>query len=530
MRKKEKHMAKEMYKIAVIGGDGIGPEVLAEGIKVLNKVAELDGSFGFDFTYFPWGCEYYLKHGEMMPEDGIEQLSHFDAIYLGAVGYPGVPDHISLRGLLIKIRKSFDEYVNLRPVKLLKGAPCPLNNVKREDIDMLFVRENSEGEYTGAGAWLYKDTPREVVIQDSVFSRFGTERIIRYAFELARKEHKSLTSISKGNALNYSMVFWDQIFAEVGKEYPDVETHSYLVDAASMFMVKDPKRYGIIVCSNLFGDILTDLGAAISGGMGLAAGANLNPERKYPSMFEPIHGSAPDIAGQGKANPLASIWSASQMLDFFGHQDWGKKLIDIIEEMMVEKKVLTPDMGGTAHHGRKWGTKRSGCWRNKKTRLLHWTCSSLVFICTDGMPGPGRPCRSSLSSSPTENRSRVWVMPFSSASSGVRSAWVWVMRIGQQAFGATQAFGELDQPEALQDGLHVGFFLHVEGDHAPEAAGLLLLDGVAGMLGQARDTAPFPRWAALPATGPGTGRFPGAVSCARAGSSGCAAAASCRIR
>ena len=232
--------------------------------------------------------------------------------------------------------------------QLLKGAPCPLANVKREDIDMVFVRENSEGEYAGAGAWLYKDTPREVVIQDGVFSRFGTERIIRYAFELARKEHKSLTSISKGNALNYSMVFWDQIFAEISKEYPDVETHSYLVDAASMFMVKDPKRYGIIVCSNLFGDILTDLGAAISGGMGLAAGANLNPERKYPSMFEPIHGSAPDIAGQGKANPLASIWSTSQMLDFFGHKDWGKKLIDIIEEMMVEKKVLTPDMGGTA--------------------------------------------------------------------------------------------------------------------------------------------------------------------------------------
>lgn len=304
-------MEKKIYKIAVIGGDGIGPEVLAEGIKVLKRTAELDGSFGFDFTCFPWGCQYYLEHGEMMPEDGIEQLSHFDAIYLGAVGYPGVPDHISLRGLLIKIRKSFDEYVNLRPVKLLKGAPCPLAGVKREDIDMVFVRENSEGEYAGAGAWLYKDTPREVVIQDSVFSRFGTERIIRYAYDLARKEHRSLTSISKGNALNYSMVFWDQIFAEVGKDYPDVETHSYLVDAASMFMVKDPKRYGIIVCSNLFGDILTDLGAAISGGMGLAAGANLNPERKYPSMFEPIHGSAPDIAGQGKANPLASIWSAS---------------------------------------------------------------------------------------------------------------------------------------------------------------------------------------------------------------------------
>lgn len=341
-------MEKRVYKVAVIGGDGIGPEVLAEGIKVLKGAAQLDGNFSFDFTYFPWGCEYYLKHGEMLPEDGIETLSKFDAIYLGAVGYPGVPDHISLRGLLIKIRKSFDEYVNLRPVKLLKGAPCPLNGVKREDIDMVFVRENSEGEYAGAGSWLYKDTPREMVIQDSVFSRFGCERIIRYAYELARKEHKTLTSISKGNALNYSMVFWDQIFEEVGKEYPEVETHSYLVDAASMFMVKDPKRYQIVVCSNLFGDILTDLGAAISGGMGLAAGANLNPERKFPSMFEPIHGSAPDIAGQGKANPLASIWSAAQMLEFFGEKAWSDKLLNIIEEMLVEKKVLTPDLGGTA--------------------------------------------------------------------------------------------------------------------------------------------------------------------------------------
>ncbi len=341
-------MEKRVYKVAVIGGDGIGPEVLAEGIKVLKGAAQLDGNFSFDFTYFPWGCEYYLKHGEMLPEDGIETLSKFDAIYLGAVGYPGVPDHISLRGLLIKIRKSFDEYVNLRPVKLLKGAPCPLNGGKREDIDMVFVRENSEGEYAGAGSWLYKDTPREVVIQDSVFSRFGCERIIRYAYELARKEHKTLTSISKGNALNYSMVFWDQIFEEVGKEYPEVETHSYLVDAASMFMVKDPKRYQIVVCSNLFGDILTDLGAAISGGMGLAAGANLNPERKFPSMFEPIHGSAPDIAGQGKANPLASIWSAAQMLEFFGEKAWSDKLLNIIEEMLVEKKVLTPDLGGTA--------------------------------------------------------------------------------------------------------------------------------------------------------------------------------------
>ena len=337
------------YKIAVIAGDGVGPEVLAEGIKVLNKVAELDGTFAFEFTHFPWGCEYYLETGKMMDDDGIEQLKKFDAIYLGAVGAPGVPDHISLWDLLLRIRHDFDEYINVRPVKLLDGAPCPLAGCKKGDIDMIVIRENSEGEYAGAGAWLYKDQPNEVVLQTGVFSRKGTERVIRYAYELARREGKSLTSISKGNALNYSMVFWDQIFAEVGKEYPDVETHSLLVDAASMFFVKNPQRFEIVVTSNLFGDILTDLGAAISGGMGLAAGANLNPERKFPSMFEPIHGSAPDIAGQKKANPLASVWSASQMLDFFGHEDWGAKLIDVIETVMREAKVRTPDMGGTAH-------------------------------------------------------------------------------------------------------------------------------------------------------------------------------------
>lgn len=336
------------HKVAVIAGDGIGPEVLAEGMKVLNAAAAIDGSFKFEFTSFPWGCEYYLKTGRMMAVDGMEQLKNFDAIYLGAVGYPGVPDHISLWGLLLIIRKQFDQYVNIRPVKLLKGAPCPLKDVKREDIDMLFVRENSEGEYSGSGSWLYKGQPHEVVIQNGVFSRHGCERIIRYAYELARREKKTLSSISKGNALNYSMVFWDQIFKEVGAEYPDVETHSYLVDAASMFMVKAPQRFQIVVTSNLFGDILTDLGAAISGGMGLAAGANLNPERRFPSMFEPIHGSAPDIAGQGKANPLASVWSASQMLEFFGHEKIAAKLIDVIETMLVEKTTLTPDLGGTA--------------------------------------------------------------------------------------------------------------------------------------------------------------------------------------
>ena len=336
------------YKIAVIPGDGVGPEVLTEGIKVLKRVAELDGSFQFEDTWFPWGCEYYLKTGRMMPEDGIEILKEFDAIYLGAVGYPGVPDHISLWDLLLTIRKNFDQYVNLRPVKLLKGAPCPLADIPREEINMTFIRENSEGEYAGSGSWLFKNKTNEVVIQDGVFSRKGCERIIRYAFEVARKEKRSLTSISKGNALNYSMVFWDQIFKEISEEYPDVETRSLLVDAAAMFMVKDPKRFEVVVTSNLFGDILTDLGAAISGGMGLAAGANLNPERTFPSMFEPIHGSAPDIAGQGISNPMASVWAISQMLDFFGHEDWGKKVLDAIEDVLVDGVYMTPDIGGNA--------------------------------------------------------------------------------------------------------------------------------------------------------------------------------------
>ncbi len=336
------------HQIAVIHGDGIGIEVINEGLKVLNCVSELDPNIAFDFTHFPWGCEFYSKMGKMMDEDGIEKLRKFDAIFLGAVGYPGVPDHISLWGLLLIIRKSFDQYVNVRPVKLLKGAPCPLKNKSEKDIDMLFIRENSEGEYSGSGSWLFKGKPNEVVIQDGVFSRVGCERIIRYAFELARAQKKSLTSISKGNALNYSMVFWDQIFNEIRAEYPDVTTYSYLVDAAAMLMVTKPERFEIVVTSNLFGDILTDLGAAIAGGMGLTAGANLNPERKFPSMFEPIHGSAPDIAGKQLANPLATVWSASQLLDFFGYQQWAERLLEAIEYLLVEKKTLTPDLGGNA--------------------------------------------------------------------------------------------------------------------------------------------------------------------------------------
>ncbi len=336
------------FKIAVIPGDGIGPEVIKEGVKVLKEIAKSDPSFDLEFEYFPWGCEFYLENGRMMDEDGIEKLKNFDAILLGAVGFPGVPDHISLWGLLLEIRKKFEQYINLRPVTLLKGAPTPLKDIAQEDINMTFVRENSEGEYAGSGSWLFKDKPNEVVIQDSVFSRVGCERVIRYAYELAKKEGKSLTSISKGNALNYSMVFWDQIFVEIGKEYPEVTTYSYLVDAASMFMIKDPKRFEIVVTSNLFGDILTDLGASIAGGLGLAAGANINPEKKFPSMFESIHGSAPDIAGKGIANPLATIWAVSQLLDFIGYENHGSKIIRAIEALLVENDCLTPDLGGTA--------------------------------------------------------------------------------------------------------------------------------------------------------------------------------------
>ncbi len=336
------------HKIAVIAGDGIGPEVINEGLKLLKSISKHNKDIEFEFEEFPWGCDYYLEKGYMMPKDGIETLSKFDAVFLGAVGDPRVPDHISLWDLLLVIRKNFDQYINLRPVRLLKGAPCPLKDIESGDINMTFVRENSEGEYAGSGSWLYKDKPNEVVIQDGVFSRVGCERVIRYAFELARREKKTLTSISKGNALNYSMVFWDKIFNEVSKEYPDVKTYSLLVDAASMMMVLRPKRFEIVVTSNLFGDILTDLGAAISGGMGLAAGANINPERKFPSMFEPIHGSAPDIAGKQIANPLATFWSVSQMLEYFGYDELSKKVISAIETILCEKKVLTPDLGGTA--------------------------------------------------------------------------------------------------------------------------------------------------------------------------------------
>lgn len=337
------------YKIAVIPGDGIGKEVVDEGIKVLKAISKLDKSFNLDFDYFDWGCEYYLKTGKMMDEDGLDRLKAYDAIYLGAVGYPTVPDHLSLRELLLKIRTGFDEYINLRPVKLLHGAPCPLKNKKPEDIDFIVVRENSEGEYAGLGDWFNKGTKDEFVYQTGKFTRKGCERVIRYAFELARSEgRKSVTSVTKGNALNYSMVFWNQIFDEVSRDYPDIEHNQLMVDAASMMFVLHPERFDVVVTSNLFGDILTDLGAAIAGGMGLAAGDNINPERTYPSMFESIHGSAPDIAGKGIANPIAQIWAAGGMLKHLGYKKWYDKLISAFETLLTEGKVLTPDLGGSS--------------------------------------------------------------------------------------------------------------------------------------------------------------------------------------
>ena len=333
------------YKIALIPGDGIGPEVTREGIKALEAAASVCG-FGVEYDEFPWGCGYYLRTGKMMPENGLEILSGYDAIYLGAVGDPSVPDHISLGGLLLAIRKGFDQYVNLRPVKLLEGAPCPLKGVSPAGIDMIFVRENTEGEYSGTGAWLYEGQPNEVVIQNGVFSRRGCDRVIRYAYELAKESGRKLTSVSKGNALNYSMVFWDRVFADVGRDYPDVKTDMLLVDAAAMFMVKEPSRFGVVVTSNLFGDILTDLGAAIAGGMGLAAGANIDPERRFPSMFEPIHGSAPGIAGKGIANPLAAVWSAAQLAGFVGERHAENLILDAVASVLRDKRALTPDLGG----------------------------------------------------------------------------------------------------------------------------------------------------------------------------------------
>jgi tartrate dehydrogenase/decarboxylase / D-malate dehydrogenase len=335
-------------QIAVIPGDGVGPEVVQESMLLLDFVAAHDPTLSFSFDLFPWGTDYYLQTKMMMPEDALETLIRYDAILFGAVGSPDVMDHITLRDLLLKIRFGFDQYVNLRPVRLLPGIRSPLAAADPSTVDMVFVREGTEGEYAGLGERLYPGTEREVALQTASFSRFGTERVIRWAFELARREGRSLTSVSKGNALQYSAVLWDDVFREVSQEFQDVEAHSLLVDAAAMFMVREPGRFQVVVASNLFADILTDLGAAIMGGMGLAPSANLNPERQFPSMFEPVHGSAPDIKGLGRANPIASLWSTALMLDHLGNDAWARRVLLAIERVVTKPELLTPDLGGPA--------------------------------------------------------------------------------------------------------------------------------------------------------------------------------------
>jgi len=334
------------HRIAVIPGDNVGPEVINEGLKVLNRLKDVT-DLQVEWTSFLWGSEHYLRTGSVMPPDGLETLAQYDAIYLGALGDPfRVPDRIISWGLVQQVRKAFDQYVNLRPISLLPGVPSPLRNPGH--IDFVIVRENTEGEYAGAGGRIHSGHPFEVVTQTSVFTRFGVERVVRFAFQLARHrgDKKLVTCATKSNAMNYSMAFWDEVFEEVATEYLDIATERVHIDALAMFLVTKPHHYDVIVASNLFGDILSDLGAAVCGGIGLAPGANLNPEQCHPSMFEPIHGSAPDIAGQGVANPIAAIAAARLMLEFLQEDKAAALLRGAIEAVLSEGKVRTPDLGG----------------------------------------------------------------------------------------------------------------------------------------------------------------------------------------
>jgi tartrate dehydrogenase/decarboxylase/D-malate dehydrogenase len=336
------------YKIAVIAGDGIGKEVIPAGMTVL-KMAAGQGGFALDFTELPWGCDFYLKTGRMLDPDGVDQVLKYDAIYLGAIGDPRVADHISARELILPLRQRLRQYVNLRPMRLLSGITSPLANRGPSDIDMICVRENSEGEYCGIGGRLHLGTPNELAEQTGVFTRHGIERIARYAFTLAAsRPRKMLASATKSNALQHVMVLWDEVVADVGKEFPHVELRKYHVDALCARMVTHPQTLDVIVASNLFGDILTDIGSAISGSLGVAPGGNINPERTTPSMFEPIHGSAPDIAGKGIANPIAAIWAGAMMLDHLGERAAYDRILRTIEAVIADEKVRTPDLGGKA--------------------------------------------------------------------------------------------------------------------------------------------------------------------------------------
>ena len=332
------------FKIASIPGDGIGREVVPAAIEVLKALSEVHGGLTFDFQEFPYSCEYYLEHGEMMPADGLNRLQNFDAIFLGAVGNAKlVPDHISLWGLLIKLRREFEQVINLRPAKIIKGVRSPLVNPK--DFDLMVVRENSEGEYSSVGGRIFKGAD-EIAIQNAIFSRKGTERAMRFAFELAAKRRNHVTSATKSNGIYHSMPFWDEVFKDVSQEYPDIQTDSQHIDALSAFFITHPDKFDVIVASNLFGDVLTDLGAAIMGSIGIAPAANINVNGKYPSMFEPVHGSAPDIIGKGIANPIGQIWTAKMMLDHLGEVELGTELLNVVESV-TNDGFLTPDIGGS---------------------------------------------------------------------------------------------------------------------------------------------------------------------------------------
>ena len=336
------------HRIAVIAGDGIGREVIPVGMRVLSRAAALDGSFRLDFEELPWGCDYYERTGRMMAEDAFEILREFDAIYLGAIGAPGVPDHVSSWGVQLRIRQELQLFVNLRPIRLFPGVRCPLRDFENGGIDFVCVRENSEGEYAGAGGRVHRGFDGEVAIQAEVFTRAGIDRVARYAFELARRRRKHVTSVTKSNALEHSFVLWDEVVESVGREFPDVEVARVYADAAAAFFVTRPQSFDVVLASNLFGDVLTDLGAAIQGSIGLAASANLNPTAAFPGMFEPAHGSAPDIAGRGVANPLGAVWSGVLLLEELGQPDAAVSVLRAMEQLLASGGPRTPDLGGTA--------------------------------------------------------------------------------------------------------------------------------------------------------------------------------------
>ena len=336
------------YRIANIPGDGIGKETLPEGVRVLEAVGARFG-IHFEWQHFDWSCERYAATGAMMPTDGLETIRGHDAIFLGAVGFPGVPDHVSLWGLLIPIRRAFEQYVNLRPVRLLKGVESPLRGRTAKDIDFWVVRENNEGEYSDIGGRIFAGSDDETVVQESVFTRRGTDRIIRYAFELARsRPRRQVTSATKSNGIKHTMPFWDERFEAVAADYPDIDTAKFHVDILAAQFVLHPDWFDVVVGSNLFGDILSDLGPAVAGTIGIAPSANINPERRFPSMFEPVHGSAPDIAGKGICNPIGQIWSGAMMLEHLGHTDAAQAIEAAIETALSDRATLTPDMGGQA--------------------------------------------------------------------------------------------------------------------------------------------------------------------------------------